>query len=66
LGEKIELLVIKDVAQSYLTGLWNKDVFKNKKRIILILISSVNTLRLPYLYFALVRQVIGLPKANIN
>ncbi|MBA4198505.1 MAG: heavy metal translocating P-type ATPase [Chitinophaga sp.] len=31
LGDKIELLVIKDVAQSYLTGLWNKDVFKNKK-----------------------------------
>jgi len=31
LGEKIELLVVKDVAQSYLTSLWNKDVFKNKK-----------------------------------
>jgi Cu+-exporting ATPase len=32
LGEKIELLVVKDIAQSYLTSLWNKDVFKHKKK----------------------------------
>jgi len=31
LGEKLELVVVKEVAQSYLTSLWNKDVFKNKK-----------------------------------
>ena len=28
-GGNIEVLVIKEVAQSYLTRLWNKDVFKN-------------------------------------
>jgi P-type Cu+ transporter len=27
----VELLVIKEVAQSYLTGLWNRDNIKNKK-----------------------------------
>ena len=26
----IELIVVKEVSQSYLTNLWNKDVFKNK------------------------------------
>jgi Cu+-exporting ATPase len=31
LGGLIELLVIKEVSQSYLTNLWNKDVFKRKK-----------------------------------
>jgi P-type Cu+ transporter len=29
-GEIIELEIIKDVSQGYLTGLWNKDTFKNK------------------------------------
>lgn len=28
----IELIVVKEVSQSYLTSLWNKDVFKNKKK----------------------------------
>ncbi len=32
LGEKIELIVVKEVAQSYLTSLWNKDVFKQQKQ----------------------------------
>lgn len=32
LGEKIELLVIKKVSQSYLTNLWNKDVFKEERK----------------------------------
>jgi Cu+-exporting ATPase len=32
LGEKLELLVIKKVSQSYLTNLWNKDVFKEEKK----------------------------------
>ena len=32
LGEKLELMVIKEVAQSYLTSLWNKDVFKSQKQ----------------------------------
>ncbi len=31
LGEKLELIVVKEVAQSYLTSLWNRDVFKNQK-----------------------------------
>ncbi|MEP6844427.1 MAG: heavy metal translocating P-type ATPase metal-binding domain-containing protein [Panacibacter sp.] len=30
-GGNIEILVIKEVAQSYLTGLWNKDEVKNDK-----------------------------------
>ena len=32
LGEKIELIVIKKVSQSYLTNLWNRDVFKEEKK----------------------------------
>ncbi len=32
LGEKLELIVIKKVSQSYLTNLWNKDVFKEEKK----------------------------------
>lgn len=32
LDSNIELIVIKEVAQSYLTNLWNKDIFKNKKQ----------------------------------
>ncbi len=28
----IELMVVKEVSQSYLTSLWNKDVFKNKEK----------------------------------
>ncbi|MFP5042743.1 heavy metal translocating P-type ATPase [Parasediminibacterium sp. JCM 36343] len=32
IGANIEILVIKEVAQSYLTGLWNKDEFKNEKK----------------------------------
>lgn len=32
MGEKLELIVVKKVAQSYLTNLWNKDVFKQEKR----------------------------------
>lgn len=32
LGEKLELVVVKEVAQSYLTSLWNKDVFKSQKQ----------------------------------
>ncbi|MFV0607252.1 MAG: heavy metal translocating P-type ATPase [Niabella sp.] len=32
LGEKIELVVVKKVSQSYLTNLWNKDVFKEEKK----------------------------------
>ena len=31
-GEKIELIVLKKVSQSYLTNLWNKDVFKEEKK----------------------------------
>jgi len=32
LGEKLELIAIKKVSQSYLTNLWNKDVFKEEKK----------------------------------
>ena len=32
LSSDIELIVIKDVSQSYLTNLWNKDVFKDEKK----------------------------------
>lgn len=32
LGQKLELVVIKKVSQSYLTNLWNKDVFKEEKK----------------------------------
>lgn len=32
LGEKLELVVVKKVSQSYLTNLWNKDVFKEEKK----------------------------------
>ncbi len=31
MGGVIELIVVKEVAQSYLTNLWNKDVFKTEK-----------------------------------
>lgn len=31
-GEKLELLVIKEVSQSYLTNLWNRNVFKEEKK----------------------------------
>jgi Cu+-exporting ATPase len=31
LGGMLELIVVKEVSQSYLTNLWNKDVFKKKK-----------------------------------
>lgn len=30
IGGAIELLVVKEVSQSYLTNLWNKDAFRNK------------------------------------
>ncbi|MGN6617429.1 MAG: heavy metal translocating P-type ATPase [Ilyomonas sp.] len=32
IGANIEILVIKEVAQSYLTKLWNRDVMKDKKQ----------------------------------
>lgn len=32
LGERIELIVVKKVSQSYLTNLWNKDIFKEDKK----------------------------------
>lgn len=32
LGANIELVVVKEVSQSYLTNLWNKDVFKSEKQ----------------------------------
>lgn len=32
LGERLELIAIKKVSQSYLTNLWNKEVFKNEKK----------------------------------
>ncbi|MCO6460135.1 MAG: heavy metal translocating P-type ATPase metal-binding domain-containing protein [Saprospiraceae bacterium] len=31
-GEKIEVIAIKSVSQSYLTNLWNKNVFKDKSK----------------------------------
>jgi Cu+-exporting ATPase len=31
IGGQIELLVVKEISQSYLTNLWNNDVFRNKK-----------------------------------
>lgn len=31
LGGALELIVVKEVSQSYLTNLWNKDVFKEKE-----------------------------------
>lgn len=32
LSGTIELLVVREVSQSYLTGLWNKDIFKQEKK----------------------------------
>ena len=32
LGANLELIVVKEVSQSYLTNLWNKDIFKNEKQ----------------------------------
>jgi P-type Cu+ transporter len=32
LGERLELIIIKKVSQSYLTNLWNKDVFNHEKK----------------------------------
>lgn len=40
----IELEVVKEVSQSYLTQLWNNDVFKREKRIQNVLHSSVKSL----------------------
>lgn len=31
IGGQIELLVVKEISQSYLTNLWNNDVFRSKK-----------------------------------
>ena len=31
MGGVLELVVVKEISQSYLTNLWNKDVFKHKK-----------------------------------
>jgi Cu+-exporting ATPase len=33
IGGALELLVVKEVSQSYLTNLWNKDVFKTKEEL---------------------------------
>ncbi len=54
LGEKLELIIVKEVAQSYLTSLWNKDVFKAKKnsRPLIDTISKYFTLVLLLLSFA--------------
>lgn len=48
----IELLVVKEVSQSYLTNLWNKDVFKAKKESL----SVIHTLSK---YFTAIVFVIG-------
>lgn len=37
LGANLELVVVKEVSQSYLTNLWNKDVFKNEKESISVI-----------------------------
>lgn len=37
LGANIELVVVKEVSQSYLTNLWNKDVFKSEKHSVSII-----------------------------
>ena len=37
LGANIELVVVKEISQSYLTNLWNKDVFKSEKHSVSII-----------------------------
>jgi P-type Cu+ transporter len=52
LGANIELLVVKEVSQSYLTNLWNKDVFKKEKE-------SVSVIHNLSKYFTAIVFVIG-------
>jgi len=52
LGANIELVVVKEVSQSYLTNLWNKDVFKNEKQ-------SVSVIHSLSKYFTAIVFVIG-------
>jgi P-type Cu+ transporter len=53
LGGMLELIVVKGVSQSYLTNLWNKDVFKRKKPVTTPVIDTIST------YFTYVVFVIG-------
>lgn len=52
LAANIELVVVKEVSQSYLTNLWNKDVFKNEKQ-------SVSIIHKLSKYFTAIVFVIG-------
>jgi Cu+-exporting ATPase len=52
LGANIELVVVKEVSQSYLTNLWNKDVFKSKKH-------SVSVIHILSQYFTAIVFAIG-------
>ena len=52
LGANLELIVVKEVSQSYLTNLWNKDIFKNEKQ-------SVSVIHQLSKYFTLIVLSIG-------
>lgn len=56
LGANIELIVVKEVSQSYLTNLWNKDVFKSEKQ-------SVSVIHKLSKYFTAIVLLVGLTAA---
>ncbi|MDI9319454.1 MAG: heavy metal translocating P-type ATPase metal-binding domain-containing protein [Phycisphaerales bacterium] len=52
LGGMLEMIVVKEVSQSYLTNLWNKDIFKNEKQ-------SDSTIHTLSKYFTIIVLLIG-------
>lgn len=56
LAANIELIVVKEISQSYLTNLWNKEVFKNEKK-------STSVIHKLSKYFTAIVLVIGIMAA---
>jgi len=54
IGGLIELVVVKEVSQSYLTNLWNKDVFREQKKARTSVIDTISA------YFTYIVLAIGL------
>jgi P-type Cu+ transporter len=52
LGGMLEMIVVKGVSQSYLTNLWNKEVFRNRRQKEHTVIDSISTY-FTYLVFAI-------------
>lgn len=66
LGEKLELVVVKKVSQSYLTSLWNKGIFKEARKEHLFIHSLSNYFTIIVFLISAVAAVFWMSKGEFN